>query len=355
MAQDTANRHAEWKTFCRYSPNEFESNMPGSNDSDGHFENDFTRLVGIKSPIICGAMYPCSNPELVAAASEAGGIGIVQPVSLTYVYGYDYREGLKHIRSLTEKPIGVNMLVEGSNATYRKRLEEWMEISLEEGVRFFVTALGNPRWVVDAASQVGGIVFHDATNAKHAQKALDNGVDGFICVNNRAGGHAGELGPQELYDELSPLGKPLICAGGVGDRNAFREALKIGYLGVQMGTRFIASEEAAAHQDYKNAIVEAKAADIVLTEKISGVPVSVIKTPYIERLGLKAGWLAKKLLQGRRTKHWMRTFYTIVSAIRLRKANLKGASYKDFFQAGKSVETVNTVLSVDKIMDDLRS
>ena len=178
------------------------------NASGNPYKNEFTRLLAIESPIICGAMYPCSNPELVAAASEAGGIGIVQPISLTYVYGYDYRGGLQYIRSLTDKPIGVNMLVEGSSGTYRKRLEEWMEISLEEGVRFFVTALGNPRWVVDKASQVGGIVFHDVTNATHAKKALDNGVDGFICVNNRAGGHAGELTPQALYDEISPLEMP---------------------------------------------------------------------------------------------------------------------------------------------------
>lgn len=317
------------------------------------FENELTRTLGIDRPVICGAMYPCSNPELVAAASEAGGIGIVQPISLTYVYGLDYREGLRHIRSLTDKPIGVNMLVEGSNATYRKRLEEWMDISLEEGVRFFVTALGNPRWVVDKASQVGGVVYHDATNAKHAQKALDNGVDGFICVNNRAGGHAGELDPRNLFDEIAPLNKPMICAGGVGGRDAFVKAMDIGYLGVQMGTRFIASKEAAAHDDYKDAIIEAKATDIVLTEKISGVPVSVINTPYIQRLGLKAGWLAKKLLQSRRTKHWMRTFYTIVSAMKLKKANLKGAGYRDFFQAGKSVETIDDVLSVAEIMDEI--
>ena len=156
------------------------------NASANSYENEFTRLLAIESPIICGAMYPCSNPELVAAASEAGGIGIVQPISLTYVYGYDYRGGLQYIRSLTDKPIGVNMLVEGSSGTYRKRLEEWMEISLEEGVRFFVTALGNPRWVVDKASQVGGIVFHDVTNATHAKKALDNGVDWIhLCQQSR--------------------------------------------------------------------------------------------------------------------------------------------------------------------------
>ena len=98
------------------------------------YENEFTRLLGIEFPVICGAMYPCSNPELVAAASEAGGIGIVQPISLTYVFGYDYGEGLRRVQSLTQKPIGVNMLVEGNNATYRKRLEQWMDVSLEQGV-----------------------------------------------------------------------------------------------------------------------------------------------------------------------------------------------------------------------------
>lgn len=318
-------------------------------------ENEFTRSVGIEFPAICGAMYPCSNPELVAAASEAGGIGIVQPISLTYVYGYEYREGLRRIRNLTSKPIGVNMLVEGSNATYRKRLDQWMDISLEEGVRFFVTALGNPRWVVDKANQVGGVVYHDVTNAKHAQKALDSGVDGFICVNNRAGGHAGELDPRRLFDEISPLGKPTICAGGVADREGFLEALEIGYLGVQMGTRFIASREAAAHADYKDAIIEAKATDIVLTEKISGVPVAVINTPYIKRIGLKAGWFARNMLQGRRTKHWMRSYYMLVSLFTLKKSTLKGARYREFFQAGKSVQKIDNVMSVAEIYQELRT
>ncbi|MGI9324854.1 MAG: NAD(P)H-dependent flavin oxidoreductase [Pseudomonadales bacterium] len=318
------------------------------------YENEFTQLLGIELPIICGAMYPCSNVELVAAASEAGGIGIVQPISLTYVFGYDYCEGLRKIRTLTQKPIGVNMLIEGSNSRYRSALERWMQISLEEGVRFFVTALGNPRWVVEQARQFGGIVFHDATNVKHAKKALDNGVDGFICVNNRAGGHAGELSPRQLFEEIAPLGKPTICAGGVGGHHEFQEALQIGYQGVQLGTRFIASKEAAAHADYKDAILAAKATDIVLTDKISGVPVSVINTPYIQRMGLKAGWLAKKLLQGRKTKHWMRTYYAIMSAIKLKKANNIGSGYQEFYQAGKSVENIDKVLSVADIFNELR-
>ena len=121
-----------------------------------------------------------------------------------------------------------------------------------------------------------------------------------------------------------------------------------------MGTRFIASQEASSHEDYKNAIIEAKATDIVLSEKISGVPVSVINTPYVQSMGLKAGWFARKLLQGRRTKHWMRSFYMIVSLIKLKKSTLKGSGYKNFFQAGKSVETIDNVLSVADIFKELR-
>ena len=128
------------------------------------------QLLGIETPIICGAMYPCSNPQLVAAASEAGGIGIVQPVSLTYVHGYDFRAGLRYIRQLTQKPIGLNLIVETSSKKYLERSRAWLDIALEEGVSFFVTALGDPGWVVRQARAANSkaVVFHDVTNKKHA-------------------------------------------------------------------------------------------------------------------------------------------------------------------------------------------
>ena len=85
-------------------------------------ETSLTRDAGIRVPLICGAMYPCSNPELVAAVSEAGGIGIVQPIALTYVHGHDYRAGLRLIKSLTAKPFGMNALIEDSSSRYRKRM-----------------------------------------------------------------------------------------------------------------------------------------------------------------------------------------------------------------------------------------
>src|SRR5438309_10540920 len=98
-----------------------------------HHDTAFTRQVGIQEPVICGAMYPCTNPELVAAASEAGAIGIVQPVSMTYVYGHDYREGLRLIRELTSRPFGMNALIEQSSRIYMDRVRQWVDISLEEG------------------------------------------------------------------------------------------------------------------------------------------------------------------------------------------------------------------------------
>ncbi len=154
-------------------------------------ETALTRTVGIEVPLICGAMYPCSNPELIAAVSAAGGIGIVQPISMVYVHGHNLRDGLRMIRSITDKPIGFNALIEKSVRAYEERMRRWVDVALEEGVRLFITALGNPRWVVERVHAAGGTVYHDATERRWALKALDGGVDGLICVNDRAGGHAG--------------------------------------------------------------------------------------------------------------------------------------------------------------------
>lgn len=302
-----------------------------------------TEHLGIEIPLICGAMYPCSNPELIAAVSEAGGIGIIQPISMTFVHGKDLREGIRYMRTLTGKPIGFNAIVEQSSQVYEDRMRKWIDIALEEGVRFFITALGNPRWVVQKVHAKGGIVYHDVTERKWAKKAVEAGVDGLICVNKRAGGHAGEKDPKVLFNEVADLGVPVVCAGGVGDEASFKAMLDIGYAGVQMGTRFIATDECKAHNDYKRAIVDAKADDIVLTEKISGVPVAVIRTPYIEKIGTKAGFVAKRMLRNPKLKHYARMYYTFKSIWQLKKASLQGMNYKDYFQAGRSVDGVRAV------------
>ena len=295
-------------------------------------------------------MYPCSNPELVAAASDAGAIGVVQPVSMTYVHGHDYREGLRLIKSLTSRPFGVNALIEQSSAAYRRRLEKWIDISIEEGARFFVTSLGNPRWVVDKATQVGGIVYHDVTEKKWAQKAVDAGAHGLIGVNNVAGGHAGRLSPEALLDEVAGFGLPVICAGGIGDPQTFRRMMDLGYAGVQMGTRFIATAECRAHPDYKQAIVNAEPRDIVLTERLTGVPVAVINNQYIRNLGTRAGPIARFMLRHRKMKYWMRSIYAVTSLRRLKKASLTSAGANEYWQAGKSVGGIHSVQTVKDVI-----
>jgi nitronate monooxygenase len=315
-------------------------------------QRTFLKQTGIEVPLICGPMYPCSNPELIAAVSDAGGIGVVQPVSLTYVHGHEYREGLRFIRRLTPKPIGFNALIEASSRMYMDRMVRWIEIALEENVRFFITSLGNPKWVCERVHAVGGVVYHDATERKWAQKAIDGGVDGLIAVNNRAGGHAGRLSPAKLFDDLASFGVPLVSAGGVGTANEFVDDLALGYAAAQLGTRFIATVECRASDAYKRAIVNAEESDITLTERLTGVPVSVINNDYIRHLGTKAGPIARWMLKGHKTKHWMRTIYALTSLRRLKTGLSKTSGEGEYWQAGKSVAGIHDIRPAGEIVHE---
>jgi nitronate monooxygenase len=237
----------------------------------------------------------------------------------------------------------MNVLTEASSQIYLDRMRKWVDIALQEGVRFFVSSLGDPRWIVERVAPLGGKVYHDVTELKWAQKAKASGVHGLIAVNRRAGGHAGQIDQRQLLADLQPLGLPVVCAGGVGDEGGFVEALQQGYAGVQMGTRFIATTECTAHDDYKQAILRASASDIVLTDKISGVPVAVIRTPYIDRVGTQAGPVARLLLRNAKTKHYMRLFYSLTSIFQLKRSNHRGSGYQAYYQAGQSVQGVERV------------
>jgi nitronate monooxygenase len=313
-------------------------------------ETPLARHARIEVPLIGGAMYPCSNLELVAAVSEAGGIGIVQPVTLTFVHGIAFRDGLRRLRGLTRRAIGMNALIEKSSRRYLDRMKRWVDEALEEGVRFFVTSLGDPRWVVEKAHAAGGFVYHDVTEAKWAAKARDGGADGLIAVNRRAGGHAGPREPGALLDELRPFGLPVVCAGGVGDAAGFVEALRMGYAGVQCGTRFIATRECDASDAYKAAIVAAGEDDVVLSERITGVPLAVLDTPAIRRMGLRANALERWLLRNPRTKHAMRALLTVRSAFSLRRGAREQRA--EVWQAGKSVAAIEAVRPAGEIVRD---
>jgi len=313
-----------------------------------------TKDAGTEHPIICGAMYPCSNPELVAAAAEGGGLAIMQPVSLTYVHGWELREGIRYIRTLTDKPIGFNALIEKGSKKYLEKMNDWIDIALEEGIRFFVTSLGKPDWVCEKVHAYGGVVYHDVTNRKWAEKGKECGVDGLICVNDHAGGHLGAMSMREMYEELRDMELPLICAGGIGSEKELNRALELGYDGVQMGTRFIATTECNTPEDYKSAIVDAGEEDITWTNRITGVPISVIKTPGFKQ---ENSWLMRRLLHSRFFKHKARMLLNTNSFIRLkylsRSKGKNTANKKKYYSAGKSVDTVHSIESATIIMQRL--
>ena len=318
--------------------------------------NRLTQHAGVEFPIICGAMYPCSNPDLVAAAAEGGGMAIIQPVSLTVVHGFDkpdlnqgLLDGIRYIRSKTDKPLGFNALIEKGNDKYLERMSQWIDIALDEGIRFFVTSLGKPDWVCERVHAKGGFVYHVVTTRLHAEKGVDCGVDGLICVNDRAGGHLGTDSMEAMFEELADLGLPLICAGGIGSEKDLKEALRIGYDGVQMGTRFIATTECTMPEGYKDAIVSSGEKDIDWTVKLTGIPVSVIKTPGYKR---ENPWIIRKLLSGR-MKHRTRWILNTVSFRRWQRMSKGSKSSNEIWSAGKSVETIHSVDSATSIMRGL--
>ncbi len=166
-------------------------------------------------------------------------------------------------------------------------------------------------------------------------------------------GHAGEKDFSNLFEQLQHFGLPVACAGGVSDRAGYQEAISTGYSAVQMGTRFIASTECKASDDYKEAIVEAGEVDIVLTENITGIPVSVINTNYIKKLGLLSGRVEQWMLAHPKFKHLMRMIYTLKSIKNLKTGMHAKKGEQEFWQAGKSVKGVDKVKTVAEIFEEM--
>jgi nitronate monooxygenase len=299
-------------------------------------------------PLICGPMFPGSNPELIAAVSEAGGMGVIQPVTMTFMYGHDLRDGIRKIRELTSKPIGMNFTLMQGVKVYERRTREWMDIAIEEGIKFFVTSLGDPTSVVREAEKHGIRVVHDVTNRAFAQRAVDAGVYGLNCVNNRAGGQTGQISPEQMFEELDGLGVPLVCAGGVGDENDFRRALDLGYAAAQVGTRFLATPECRVNQDYKQCVVNSSEEDIVITNKLAGTDSSVIRTPDIDKLGLRAGPIASRMLRGRKSKKLMRMIFLLRTSWRYKQ--LTNTNSGQYWQAGKGIGAIHEIAPAGELV-----
>ena len=311
----------------------------------------FLQDTGAEIPVICGPMYPGSNPELVAAVSEAGGFGVVQPVTLTHLYGHDFREGLQLIKKLTSKPFGVNFTIfGGANKKYHEQMKTWMEIAIEEEVKFFLTSLGKPDEVVKRAKEHHIKVYHDVPNKKVALAMRDAGVDGINCINWRGGGQTGAQAAEQFVAELHDIGIPLICAGGIGNAEDYKKALDMGYAGVQMGTRFLATRECQVTDSYKQAIVDSTEADIVWTNKIAGNNSSMIRTDDIMKGGLRTGPVINFMLKRPKLKKYAR-MYLMSSGLK----NYNKTAFDDrvkYWQAGKGVGNIQSIESVADVMQE---
>ncbi|AHI06094.1 2-nitropropane dioxygenase [Bdellovibrio bacteriovorus W] len=310
-------------------------------------QTSFTQLMNIDNPIIAAPMFLVSNEEIVVAATEAGGLGTFP--ALNYRPLEEYEKALKKIRSLTQKPIGVNIIVNKSNT----RQNDDLKIALDHGVDLFITSLGNPKKVIEEAHKNGAKVLCDVTNLEHAKKVEDLGADGVIAVSSGAGGHAGPISPMVLIPWLkSEVKIPIIAAGGIAHGQAIAAALALGAAGVSVGTRFIASKEAKVDSSYKEAVVKASPEDIVMTTRVSGTPAAVINTPYIQKLGTDLPLALKILKDNKATKKYVVPLIHLMGMKSLEKSAHK-ASWKSVWSAGQSVGMIDDVLSVQEIYEKM--
>lgn len=292
-------------------------------------------------------MFLVSNTDMAVAISEAGGIGTIP--SLNYRPESKFADALKEIKSRTKKPIGVNIIVNKSN----KRAQTDLKTSLEHGVELFITSLGSPKEVIQEAHKQGARVLCDVVNLEHAKKVQDLGADGVVAVSVGAGGHAGPISPIVLIRWLQKqLDIPVIAAGGVADGATMASMLVLGASAVSIGTRFIASKEAQIEQAYKDAVVKSNPHDIVMTTRLSGTPAAVIKTPYIEKIGLNLPWYLRVLKDQQLSKKYIVPLIHFWGSKALEKA-ATGPSWKTVWSAGQSVGLIDDILSCQEIMEKL--
>jgi nitronate monooxygenase len=316
--------------------------------SESHTLNtEVTKMLGIQLPIIAAPMFLVSNEDLVVAVSEAGGIGTFPALNYRPIEEYD--KVLKRIKQRTQKPIGVNIITNKSNT----RQKEDLRIGLENGVNLFITSLGSPKEVIQQAHKNGAKVFCDVTNLEHALKVQDMGADGVIAVGAGAGGHAGPLSPIVLIPWLKKkLSIPVIAAGGVADGYSMAGMMALGASAVSVGTRFIVSTESKVDASYKEAVLKATPEDIVMTTRVSGTPAAVIKTPYVEKIGLELPFYLKILKDNPRTKKMATGLIHLMGMKQLEKA-ATGASWKTVWSAGQSVGLIESEQSCAEILHEM--
>ena len=311
------------------------------------FSNDLTNMLGIDFPIIVAPMFLVSNSKMLIEASNSGITGCVP--ALNYRTIDEFKKAILEIKKKSNGPLGVNLIVNKFNT----KMSEQLKICIDNKVDYIITSLGNPSTVIDNCNTHGIKVFCDVVDLKYAKKVEELGADAIIAVNNKAGGHLGPMPPEKLIPLLVENCKiPIISAGGVSSYKELKKILKLGASGASIGTPFIATYESEVSQEYKQAIVDYGASDIVVTDRISGSKCTIINTPYVQSLPLKANKFERFLFKNKWLKKYFKMFRW-AKGTKMFKNSAFAATYKTVWCAGPSLEGVKEIRPLSKVVSEL--
>jgi len=270
-----------------------------------------TELFGIQYPIILSGMSWITVPKMVAAVSNAGGLGILATGALS---AEETRKGIREVRELTNKPFGANATLLFPGAM------ENAEILLEEKVPVINFALGKGDWIVKRAREYGGKVVATVVSARHAKRAQDYGCDAVIATGNEAAAHGEAVTTMVLIPSLvDVLNIPVIAAGGIADGRTMAAALALGAEGVAMGTRFMTTKESPLHQTYKELSIEKEVTDTLYSKRFDGLLCRVLKTDAAERaikqgLNIPAAILNSKGISRQLRLRYLKVFFGVLAS-----------------------------------------
>ncbi|MBM3108283.1 MAG: nitronate monooxygenase family protein [Pseudomonas sp.] len=288
----------------------------------------------LRLPVVAAPMFLISNPQLVLACCANGVIGSFPALNQRDSNGFkvwleEIEAGLGILKN--PAPYAVNLIVHQSNP----RLQADLALCVEHKVPIVITSLGAVKEIVDAVHSYGGLVFHDVTTRRHAEKAAEAGVDGLIAVAAGAGGHAGTWSPFALVAEIRQFfDKTLLLAGSINHGHEILAAQLLGADLAYLGTRFIATHESHASGPYKEMVLQAKAADIIHTAAVSGVPASFMRQS-LENAGFDMAALRSH------------------TEIKLKPIDDEAKAWKTVWSAGQGVGTIDALCSVEQLITRL--
>ncbi len=241
-----------------------------------YLRTPFCERVGIDVPIVLAGMGGVSWPELVAAVSNAGGLGVYGAAGLE---PEEIRDGIRQIKSLTSKPWALDLLV-----PIPGMFDAQIDVMFEEGAPIFLSALGIPGWIIPRARDAGMLVGAMVGAPRHAEKAHKAGIDFVVAQGTDAGGHTGNIGTMTLVPQVvAAAGEmPVLAAGGISNGAGMAAAMALGAQAVVVGTRFIASEEAHAAESWKRKIIESGSNDTTLTRCYTGKQIRTLRNQYTD-------------------------------------------------------------------------